>query len=119
MTGRAPFVASCAGGTVSGERSVLVPWWSITKSCLAACVLVLVAKGRLDLDRRMNGRAFTLRQLLQHTSGLACYTEHPDYDGANTADRDPWTHDELWRQSEQTPPLFRPGQGWSYSNTGY
>jgi CubicO group peptidase (beta-lactamase class C family) len=119
MTGRARFVASCAGGTVDGDRSILVPWWSITKSCLAACVLVLVAAGRLDLDRRMVGRAFTLRQLLQHTSGLACYTEHPEYDRANNADGEPWPHAQLLLQSETTPARFAPGQGWSYSNTGY
>lgn len=119
MAARAPLVASCVADKVSGDGSVLVPWWSVTKSCLAACVLVLVAAGRLDLDRTMPGRRFTLRQLLQHTSGLACYTEHPDYDGANTADQDPWTHEALLAQSETTSPLFPPGQGWSYSNTGY
>ena len=119
MADRAPFVASCVGGTISGDRSILVPWWSITKSCLAACVLVLVAIGQLDLDCRLTGRAFTLRQLLQHTSGLACYTEHPDYDRANTAQGEPWSHAELLAQSETTPALFAPGQGWSYSNTGY
>jgi len=119
MAERTPFVASCVRGTVSGDRTILVPWWSITKSCLAACVLVLVDKGQLDLDRWLTGRAFTLRQLLQHTSGLACYTEHPDYDRANSADGDPWSHEALLEQSKTTPAMFAPGQGWSYSNTGY
>ena len=32
-----------------------------TKTCLTACALVLVAGGRLDLDRFMPGRRFTLR----------------------------------------------------------
>jgi CubicO group peptidase (beta-lactamase class C family) len=104
---------------VAGDDTTLVPWWSITKSCIAAAVLVLAGQRRLDLDRPMAGRAFTLRHLLQHTSGLACYTEHPDYDAANTADRDPWSHAELLRQSTDTPPRFQPGQGWHYSNTGY
>ena len=49
---RAPFDRVLRRGYgSSGDRSVLVPWWSITKTCLAACVLVLVAGGRLDLDR--------------------------------------------------------------------
>lgn len=116
---RAPLVASCAGEAVTGDDETLVPWWSITKSCIAAAVLVLVGQRRLELDRPVAGRGFTLRQLLQHTSGLACYTEHPDYDAANTADRDPWSHDELLRQSAETPPRCPPGQGWHYSNTGY
>jgi CubicO group peptidase (beta-lactamase class C family) len=116
---RAPFIASCIADEVSGDRSVLVPWWSITKTCLAACALVLVAGGRLDLDRPMPGRRFALRQLLQHTSGLNCYTEHPDYDPALDRHEDPWTDEFLLAQSETMPPLFPPGQGWTYSNTGY
>ena len=119
MVERAPFVASCVEDRLEGDRSVLVPWWSITKTCLAACTLVLVAGGRLDLDRFMPGRRFTLRQLLQHTSGLSCYTEHPDYDPALDRHEDPWTGDRLLALSESVSPLFPPGQGWSYSNTGY
>jgi CubicO group peptidase (beta-lactamase class C family) len=119
VTTPAPLVASCAGGKLAGDGATLVPWWSVTKSCIAACALALVAQGRLNLDQRIDGRAFTLRQLLQHTGGLACYTEHPDYDGANTSDREPWDHDELLRQSRETPVKFPPGEGWHYSNTGY
>ena len=108
------------GGEFGGDRSDrLVPWWSITKSCLAACAMVLVAGGRLDLDRRLDGRRFTLRQVLQHQSGLSCYTEHPDYDPALDRHDDPWTEENLLAQAENMPPLFDPGQGWSYSNTGY
>jgi CubicO group peptidase (beta-lactamase class C family) len=120
MTARAPIIASCINGTIGGDRpDVIVPWWSITKSCLAAGALVLVAGGRLDLDRPMSGRAFTLRQVLQHTSGLACYTEHPDYDPALDRHDDPWSDDHVLAQSLTSTPLFAPGQGWSYSNTGY
>ena len=119
MVERAPFVASCIADRLDGDRSVLVPWWSITKTCLSACVLVLVAGGRLDLDRPMPSRRFTLRQLLQHTSGLSCYTEHPDYDPALDAHEDPWTDEHLLALSEGVAPLFEPGQGWTYSNTGY
>ena len=64
MAQREPFVASCIADKVSGDRSVLVPWWSITKTCLSACVLVLVAGGRLDLDRPLPGRRFTLRRFV-------------------------------------------------------
>ena len=119
MVERAPFIASCVADRLDGDRSVLVPWWSITKTCLAACALVLVAGGRLDLDRPMPGRRFTLRQLLQHTSGLSCYTEHPDYDPALDRHDDPWTDEHLLALSESVAPLFEPGQGWTYSNTGY
>jgi CubicO group peptidase (beta-lactamase class C family) len=119
MAARSPFIASCTGDNVTGDHAVWVPWWSITKSCLAACVLVLVAGGRLDLDRPMPARRFTLRQLLQHTSGLSCYTEHPDYDPALDRHEDPWGDERLLALSQEGAPLFPPGQGWSYSNTGY
>ena len=121
MADRVPvIVCSIAGGKLIGDRpEVLVPWWSITKTCLAACALVLVAGGRLDLDGPIAGRSFTLRQLLQHTSGPPCYTEHPDYDPALDRHDDPWTDEIVLAQAESARLLFEPGHGWSYSNTGY
>ena len=51
--------------------------------------------------------------------GILDYTEHPDYDPALDRHEDPWTDEVLLAQSETVPSLFEPGQGWSYSNTGY
>jgi D-alanyl-D-alanine carboxypeptidase len=119
MADRAPFIASCVAGKVSGDRSVLVPWWSIAKTAIAACAMVLVAGGRLDLDRPLRGRKFTLRQLLQHTSGLPCYTESDEYEVAVDRHDDPWSEDALLAHVDAAKPLFEPGQGWSYSNSGY
>ena len=66
-------------GLVGGDIDVPpVPWWSVTKTALAACALVLVARGRLSLDGRLPDRAYSLRQLLQHTSGLGSYTARPE-----------------------------------------
>src|SRR3954454_5333653 len=112
----AALIASCVGDQlISQSDTAIVPWWSITKTCLAACALVLVAGGRLELDRTLPGRRFTLRQLLQHTSGVGCYTEAPDYEAALDRHADPWTDDELLRQIENS----EPERGWSYSNFGY
>src|SRR5258708_7388667 len=116
----APLIASCVGDRLDCEHATaIVPWWSITKTCLAACALVLVAGGRLELDRTLSGRRFTLRQLLQHTSGLGCYTETPDYEAALERHADPWTDEEFLRQIEKQKLRFEPGQGWHYSNLGY
>ena len=82
MAVREPLIASCVADKAAGDESALVPWWSIAKTAIAACALVLVAGGRLDLDRTMPGRRFTLRQLLQHTGGLPCYTESDAYEVA-------------------------------------
>ena len=80
---------------------------------------MLVAGGRLDLDRPLPGRAFTLRQLLQHTSGLPCYTESDEYEDAVDRHADPWSEAALLAHIDAAAPLFPPGQGWTYSNSGY
>jgi len=115
-----PLIASCVGDRLADTHpTAIVPWWSITKTCLAACTLVLAAGGRLELDRPLPGHKFTLRQLLQHTSGLGCYTETENYEAAVERRDDAWSDDELMRQFESEAPLTEPGQGWSYSNFGY
>jgi CubicO group peptidase (beta-lactamase class C family) len=98
---------------------VLVPWWSIAKTVVAACALVLVAAGRLELDRPLRGRPFTLRQLLQHTSGLPDYAESDEYELAVDRHDDPWSEAGLLAHVDAAKPLFEAGQGWSYSNSGY
>jgi hypothetical protein len=47
-----------------------MPWWSLSKTVIAAAALALVKRGRLTLDDPVVGESYTLRQLLQHTSGL-------------------------------------------------
>src|SRR5262245_54147857 len=93
----APLIATCvADGTLGGDRSgQLVAWWSVGKTCLAACALVLVAQGRLELDRALPGRRYTLRQLLAHTSGLGSYTARPEYTAAVDRGDEPWSREEL------------------------
>jgi hypothetical protein len=121
MPAEKPLIVSCGGdGNVQGDLGAApVPWWSVTKTCLAACALVLVARGRLALDDRLPDRAYTLRQLLQHTSGLGSYTERSEYRAATERAEEPWSDSELLKRVRLDPFLFEPGQGWSYSNTGY
>src|SRR5262252_3314632 len=59
------------------------------------------------------------RRLLQHTSGLGSYTARPEYLAAVERNDVPWTDSELLERVRLDPFLFAPGQGWSYSNTGY
>jgi D-alanyl-D-alanine carboxypeptidase len=96
-----------------------VPWWSVTKTCLAACALVLVERGRLTLDDPLPDRPYTLRHLLAHTSGLGSYTARPEYHAAIERHETPWPDADLFRRLRFDPFVFAPGQGWSYSNTGY
>lgn len=119
MTPLAPLIASCVGERIhSDNEQAIVPWWSITKTAVAACALLLVAGGRLELDRALAGRKYTLRHLLQHTSGLACYTESPRFKTAVARHDDPWTADQHVLFADRWA-LFDPGTGWRYPNTGY
>jgi CubicO group peptidase (beta-lactamase class C family) len=108
-----------AEATENPEPQPLVPWWSFSKTVLAAAALVLVDRRKLDLDVRVAGAPYTLRHLLQHTSGLPDYGPNPDYHRAVAAGESPWTIDELLRRVNASTLLFAPGTRFSYSNVGY
>ena len=104
---------------------------SFTKQFTATCIMLLVHDGKLHYDDHLTdifpefpayGKSITVRNLLNHTSGL------PDYE------------DILMRQYPHTPPeeipqildagvlklleqqtsgKFPPGSKWEYSNSGY
>ncbi|WP_281261673.1 serine hydrolase domain-containing protein [Actinokineospora auranticolor] len=102
---------------------------SNTKAFAATVVLQLVAEQRVDLDAPVerylpgvvrgngnDGARVTVRQLLQHTSGL------PDYLRLRDPLTNRWNHTtpvELVRSAMSLPPDFPPGAGWRYSNTNY
>ena len=108
---------------------------SVGKTFVAAAAATLAADGALDLDApaaRWLGRrppfdriahwdAVTLRHLLQHTSGLA---DHVHTEAFARAFRDAgpdWAPapDSLVALVAEAEPLFAPGEGWAYSDTGY
>ncbi len=105
---------------------------SVTKSFTAAAVLQLVDEGAVRLDEpietylpgvvrgtgdgaEIDGHHISVRQLLQHTSGIPDYMEHinpPEWDR-------PVDAEELIRLALALEPDFDPGRGWSYCSTGY
>lgn len=101
------------------EPQPLVPWWSFSKTVLAAAALALVDRRKLNLDLPLADAPYTLRHLLQHTSGLPDYGPNPDYHRAVAAGESPWTIDELLRRVNARTLLFAPGTRFSYSNIGY
>src|ERR1051326_3198664 len=103
---------------ISGESGALFPWWSITKTVLAAAVLRLADSGRLSLDDFYRDRPYTIRQLLQHTAGLNTYGGER-YRAAVAAGETPWPVAELLARVNVDRLGFRPGDGWAYSNVGY
>ena len=98
------------------------PIASVTKTFVAAVVLQLVAEGAVKLDGSVEGAGATVRQLLNHTSGLPDawdvddlfepYRKDPAYRGVP----DPR---EMVAAALAKPRLFAAGQGWSYSGTNY
>lgn len=113
-----PYAIIRNSGEAQGEPPVLVPWWSITKTVLAAAVLKLTETGAVRLNDPYDDWPCTIRHLLQHTSGLTTYGG-PAYQKA-VADGEPvWSVDELLARRPVRQLLFSPGEGWAYSNIGY
>lgn len=100
------------------SSDALFPWWSITKSALAAAVLRLVDQGRADLDQCYQDKSYSIRQLLQHTAGVNTYGGAA-YHQAVASHEPVWSGEEVCRRVESDRLVFEPGQGWSYSNVGY
>jgi CubicO group peptidase (beta-lactamase class C family) len=107
------------GELLTSGGDVLVPWWSFTKIILATAVLRLVETGRLSLDGQSSAEPYTVRQLLQHTSGLCDYGELSDYHAAVARGDTPWSVEELLARAEASRLRYPPGGGWRYSNIGY
>ena len=100
---------------------------SITKQFTAAVVLQLVAEGKLSLDDPLSrffpdwpqpGARATVRQLLNHTSGLPEFTAVPGYMGSEATMR-PVTTADLVAVIRGRPSPSEPGQRWQYNNSGY
>lgn len=104
------------------------PLYSITKTFLAGAIIRLVEDGRLELDASINAilqndrvnPSITIRQLLNHTSGLPDYSTLPGYgEDLRLEPGQPWTDDEFLDRTLRQGYLFPSGEGWSYSNIGY
>jgi len=108
-----------AGGPETDADHASVPWWSFTKTALATAALQLVGRGHFRLDERINGRPFTLRQLLQHRAGVPNYGALASYHEAVRRGEKPWEIGELLERVAADRLDFEPGHGWRYSNVGY
>ncbi|HEX8402408.1 MAG TPA: serine hydrolase domain-containing protein [Allosphingosinicella sp.] len=100
---------------------------SITKQFTAAVILQLVAEGRISLDDPLSrffpdwpppGAGATVRQLLNHSSGLMDYSKIPGWMGSEPSLR-PHTTAELLALTRSRPAPSAPGVRWEYNNGGY
>ena len=112
-------------GNLVRNDSGMWPLYSITKTYIAATVIAL----GIELDQPVarwiephwipRGADISVRQLLNHTSGLRDYGGLVAYRRAVAERQDVWS-DELFAEATlHQPLLFEPGSGWSYSNPGY
>ncbi|MEV5507947.1 serine hydrolase domain-containing protein [Streptomyces orinoci] len=133
-------------GTARSRTGAGVPWdaqfrtASTSKTFVAVVVLQLAAEGRLSLDDTVerwlpglvrghgnDGSRITVRDLLQHTSGLFDYVRDPEVTKAKTGDFEKIRNDATpagqWvALALRHPPLFVPDHRhprWAYSNTNY
>ncbi|WP_406167759.1 beta-lactamase family protein [Streptomyces canus] len=112
---------------------------SITKTFVSTVLLQLEAEGRLSLDDTVekwlpgvvhgnghDGSRITVRQLLNHTSGIFNYTADATFgrtyflkDGFFEHRYDTNTPEQLVAVAMAHQPDFAPGTSWNYSNTNY
>ncbi len=110
-------VVSARGPQIDAD--IDVPWWSFTKTVIAAAALALVRDGFVVLDAPLAGEPYTLRQLLQHRAGLPDYGGLATYHEAVACRADAWPASELLARADADQLIYRPGEGWAYSNIGY
>jgi len=104
---------------------------SLTKQFTAMAIMLLVHDGKLRYDEPLSevfpefpayGKGITIRNLLNHTSGLIDYEDLMSQQYGNTPDEQiPQIHDAevLERMEKLSTTKFPPGSHWAYSNGGY
>jgi D-alanyl-D-alanine carboxypeptidase len=120
-----------SSGVARDGRSALKPHspmviGSVMKTFVAATVLQLVEEGRIGLgdsvrshlpELRRVSREITVRQLLDHTSGLADVFNEQTRRGLEEHPERAWTSREVLATLHA--PWYQPGEGWAYANTNY
>jgi D-alanyl-D-alanine carboxypeptidase len=119
------YAATAGSGPPDAEQRFRIG--SVTKTFTAAIVLQLVAEGRLrltdTLERHLpgvvpDGRKITIRDLLNHRSGLVNVTDYSSWLEEAGQSRSTRPIDTL-RFAASHPLAFSPGSEWRYSNTNY
>ena len=98
---------------------------SITKQFTAMGILILQAQNKLSVQDPVcryipecpaPWQDITIHHLLTHTSGIPDFTDFPDYDTTRAVPSSPL---QTIARFKDRPLDFKPGEQWSYSNSGY
>jgi D-alanyl-D-alanine carboxypeptidase len=125
--------AGQSGSAVLSPQAPLTPdtlfsVGSISKTFVAALTGRLAARGTISLDDPLakyvptfhDAASITLRQLLNHTSGVQDIFEIKGFSDAILANRTrAWTTEEVLAKVGSARYAFAPGKGYRYSNTDY
>ncbi|MGQ7871372.1 serine hydrolase domain-containing protein [Sunxiuqinia sp. sy24] len=113
--------------TVSIKPDMLFAIGSITKNFVATLTLKLTEEGKLSLDDPLSkwlpeyphvNSEITIRQLLNHTSGIYMFWSNQKIWDDLKKDRTKiWTPEKVLSYIKE--PYFEPGEGYRYSNTNY
>jgi CubicO group peptidase (beta-lactamase class C family) len=100
---------------------------SISKQFVAACALLLSERGKLDLQARVQQYLpdfpeyqdpITVQHLIHHTGGIKDYFELLEKEGLNYLNQ--ISREQVYHLIKSQDSLnFRPGDQYSYSNSGY
>lgn len=120
-------VSGISHDTISIKPDMLFAIGSITKNVIAALTLKLVEENKLSLEDPISkwlppfdyvDSTITIRQLLNHTSGLYMFWDNQKIWDELKRDREKfWSPEEVLEYIGE--PYFAPGNGWRYSNTNY
>ncbi len=120
-------VSGISHDTVSIKPDMLFATGSITKNFVAALTLKLIEEGKLSLNDPVSkwlptynyvDSAITIRQLLNHTSGIYMFWSNQQiWDDLKKDRTKVWQPDEVLSYIKE--PYFDPGKGFRYSNTNY
>jgi D-alanyl-D-alanine carboxypeptidase len=120
-------VSGVSHGTTPIKPDTLFDIGSITKNLVAALTLKLAEEGRLTLDDPLHkwlpdypniDNTITIRQLLNHTSGIYNIKGPSFIRPILKNPKKSWTPKEVITTFVDKP-YFPKGTGWHYSNTGY
>lgn len=121
-------VAGISHDTVKISPDMLFAIGSVTKNFVATLTLKLAEEGKLSLEDSLHSwlpsyqhidSNITIRQLLNHSSGIYMFWSNDDIWDDLKKDRTKiWTPEEVLSYIKE-PYDFAPGEGFRYSNTNY
>jgi CubicO group peptidase (beta-lactamase class C family) len=114
--------------SVPATEKTNYPITSITKTFTAIATMMLVEESKVSLedpiskhfaDLPVTWRSVTIRQLLNHTSGISSFTNHKKIPCSVGKDVRDYQQGDVLKEVVCLPLDFTPGERWAYGDTGY